>query len=173
MNHQGGRVMSISVDDVEALRSILSSLPRHQPKQVSKQEAIAALVSELAAAQRRGYSADDLARLMSEKGIDINGPTLRNCLRRLRKKRRARDKAKARQPNAARAPASTATTAGDKKVPAVAGTEAPKQPAPATVPTVASGSTPTPPAPTPVREPNQPKPEPRVMPPSEDPLPHK
>ena len=31
--------MSISVDDVEALRSILSSLPRHQPEQVSKQEA--------------------------------------------------------------------------------------------------------------------------------------
>jgi hypothetical protein len=133
--------MSISVDDVEALRSILSSLPRHQPKQVSKQEAIASLVSELAAAQRRGYSADDLARLMSEKGIDINGPTLRNCLRRLRKKRRSRDKSKPRQPNGASTPASSPTVAADKKVPVVAGSEAPKPPAPA-----------------PVREPNQPKP---------------
>jgi hypothetical protein len=122
--------MSISVDDVEALRSILTSLPRHQPKQVSKQEAIASLVSELAAAQRRGYSADDLARLMSEKGIDINGPTLRNCLRRLRKKRRARDKAAARQPSATAAPASSPITVGDKSVAGRASSDAPKPPAP-------------------------------------------
>jgi hypothetical protein len=87
--------MPISVDDVEVLRSILSALPRHQPQQVSQQEAIASLASELRVAQRRGYTTDDLARLMSEKGVEINGPTLRNCLRRLRKKRRARDKSKA------------------------------------------------------------------------------
>ncbi len=165
--------MSISVDDVEALRSTLSSLPRHQPKQVSKQEAIASLVSELAAAQRRGYNTDDLARLMSEKGIDINGPTLRNCLRRLRKKRRARDKTKAPQANAASTPASSTTVAADKQLPAVAGSEAPKPPPPAPVPTVGSGAAPKPPAPAPVREPNQPRPELRVMPPSEDRLPHK
>jgi len=120
--------MSISVDDVEALRSILSSLPRHQPKQVSKQEAIASLVSELAAAQRRGYSADDLARLMSEKGIDINGPTLRNCLRRLRKKRRARDKAKPRDTSAASTPAASAPPAADKRTPGSALADAPKAP---------------------------------------------
>ena len=81
--------MPISVDDVEELRSILSALPKHQPKQLSKQEAIASLASELGAAQRRGYSSDELAQLMVEKGIDINGPTLRNCLRRLRKRRRS------------------------------------------------------------------------------------
>jgi len=67
--------MAISVDDVESLRSVLSGLSRHQPKQVSKQEAIASLVSELADELcAPGYSADDLAGLMSEKGIDINGP---------------------------------------------------------------------------------------------------
>lgn len=166
--------MSISVDDVEALRSTLSSLPRHQPKQVSKQEAIASLVSELAAAQRRGYSADDLARLMSEKGIAINGPTLRNCLRRLRKKRRARDKTKARQPNAASTPPSSTTVRADKQLPAVAVSEPPKPRAPTPIPTVASGATPKPPAPAPVREPNPPTPpELRVMPHSEDRLPDK
>jgi hypothetical protein len=97
---------------------------------VSKQEAIASLVSELAAAQRRGYSADDLARLMSEKGIDINGPTLRNCLRRLRKKRRARDKAAAREPNATAAPGSSPITVGDKSVAGRASSDASKPPAP-------------------------------------------
>lgn len=120
--------MPISVDDVESLRSILSALPRHQPKQVSKQEAITSLVSELAAAQRRGYSADDLARLMSENGIDINGPTLRNCLRRLRKKRRARDKAKTPQASGGTIAGSGATASADRKAANGASAEAPKVP---------------------------------------------
>ncbi len=149
--------MSISVDDVEALRSILSSLPRHQPKQVSKQEAIASLVSELAAAQRRGYSADDLARLMSEKGIDINGPTLRNCLRRLRKKRRARDKAKPRETSAASTPAVAATPALDKGTPASAAVTDP------------SKAPPTPPA----RDVGAMRAEPRLAPSSTQGGPHK
>jgi hypothetical protein len=122
--------MPINVDDVESLRSILSALPRHQPKQVSKQDAIASLVSELAAAQRRGYSTDDLARLMSEKGIDINGPTLRNCLRRLRKKRRPRDKATPRQASTPTTPASPSITPGDRKLAVPANSDAPKPPAP-------------------------------------------
>jgi hypothetical protein len=79
--------MSISTDDVEALRSMLSALPRHQPKMLTKQQAIAALASEIAAAQRRGYPAGDLAQLLSEKGIDVNGPMLRHYLRRIRKPR--------------------------------------------------------------------------------------
>ena len=79
--------MSISTDDVEALRSVLSALPRHQPKTLTKQQAIAALASEIAAAQRRGYPAGDLAQLLSEKGIDVNGPMLRHYLRKIRKPR--------------------------------------------------------------------------------------
>jgi hypothetical protein len=143
--------MSISVDDVEALRSILSSLPRHQPKQVSKQEAIASLVIELAAAQRRGYSADDLARLMSEKGIDINGPTLRNCLRRLRKKRRARDKAKTPQASGGTIAGSSGATSTDKKTARGA-----------------SGEASTPPPPSPARELGTAKIESRAAPSSSD-----
>jgi hypothetical protein len=64
--------------DVEALRSMLSSLPRHQPKVLSKKQVIAALASEIAAARRHGYPAGDLAQLLSEKGIDVNGPMLRH-----------------------------------------------------------------------------------------------
>lgn len=76
--------MSITTDDVEALRSMLSALPRHQPKTLTKQQAIAALASEIAAAQRRGYPAGDLAHLLSEKGIDVNGPMVRHYLRKIR-----------------------------------------------------------------------------------------
>jgi len=79
--------MSISTDDVEALRSMLSALPRHQPKILTKQQAIAALASEIGAAQRRGYPAGDLAQLLSERGIDVNGPMLRHYLRKIRKPR--------------------------------------------------------------------------------------
>ena len=79
--------MSITTDDVEAIRTILSALPRHEPKMLTKQQAIAALASEIAAAQRRGYDAADLAQLLSGKGIDVNGPMLRHYLRKVRKPR--------------------------------------------------------------------------------------
>jgi hypothetical protein len=80
--------MSITVDDIEALRRVLAELPRHQPKQVSKQEAVALLAAELGAAQRRGYKPDQLAELFAERGIMINAATLRGYLRRTRKSRR-------------------------------------------------------------------------------------
>jgi hypothetical protein len=60
--------MSISTDDVEPLRSML----------------IAAVASEIAAAQRRGSPAGELAQLLSEKGIDANGPMLGHDLRKIR-----------------------------------------------------------------------------------------
>lgn len=48
-----------------------------QPRQVTKQEAIAMLASHLGAAKRRGYSPEELANLLSAKGIAINTATLR------------------------------------------------------------------------------------------------
>ena len=79
--------MAITLDDVEALKRELEELPRNQPRQVTKQEAIAMLASHLGAAKRRGYSPEELANLLSRKGIAINTATLRGYLRRNRKKR--------------------------------------------------------------------------------------
>jgi hypothetical protein len=93
--------MSITVDDIEALRRVLAELPRHQPKQVSKQEAVALLASELSAAQRRGYKPDELAQLFAERGITINAATLRGYLRRSRKVRRRGGKTLVRPENTA------------------------------------------------------------------------
>jgi len=79
--------MAITIDDVEALKRELEELPRNQPRQVTKQEAVAMLASHLGSAKRRGYSPEDLARILSAKGIEINTATLRGYLRRNRKKR--------------------------------------------------------------------------------------
>jgi hypothetical protein len=87
--------MSITIKDIEAIRHHLSELPRNQPTEVSKQEAIALLATELGAAERRGYRHDELARLLSEHGIAINTATLRGYLRRGRQSRkRARERAR-------------------------------------------------------------------------------
>jgi hypothetical protein len=79
--------MAITIDDVEALRRRLAELPRNQPREVSKQEAIALLATELGAARRRGYSPDQLAQLLSEQGVAINTATLRGYLRKTRRSR--------------------------------------------------------------------------------------
>jgi hypothetical protein len=79
--------MAITIDDVEALRRRLAELPRNQPREVSKQEAIALLATELGAARRRGYSPDQLAQLLSEQGVAINTATLRGYLRKTRRNR--------------------------------------------------------------------------------------
>lgn len=44
--------MAITIDDVEALKRELEELPRNQPREVTKQEAIAMLASHLGAAKR-------------------------------------------------------------------------------------------------------------------------
>jgi len=82
--------MAITIDDIEALRRRLTELPRNQPREVSKQEVVILLASELGAARRRGYSPEELARLMSEQGIAINAATLRGYLRRKRRSRKGR-----------------------------------------------------------------------------------
>jgi hypothetical protein len=79
--------MSITIDDVEALKRELEELPRNQPRQVTKQEAVAMLATHLGSAKRRGYSPEDLAKILSARGIEINTATLRGYLRRNRKKR--------------------------------------------------------------------------------------
>jgi hypothetical protein len=86
-----GGTMAITIDDIEALRRRLAELPRNQPTQVSKQEAIALLATELGAARRRGYSPDDLAQMLSEQGVAINAATLRGYLRRNQRTRKRRD----------------------------------------------------------------------------------
>ena len=79
--------MAVNIEDIETLRCELEALPRHQPQSVSKQDAVALLAKQLGAAQRRGYSAEELAQMLSNKGIAINAATLRGYLQRSRRSR--------------------------------------------------------------------------------------
>lgn len=116
--------MAITIDRVEALRRHLAELPRNQPREVTKQEAITLLATELGAAKRRGYSPEELARLLSENGIAINVATLRGYLRNRRNRKRN----------------------GTKPTPEVAAKSEQKQVAVAAPPSVSSASAPRSPA---------------------------
>jgi len=84
--------MAFSTDDLEALRRDLAQLPPSRPKSVSNRDAVGALTSELAAAQRLGYSVDDLAQLLSSKGLRMTAGTLKGYLQQARKKKRPNKK---------------------------------------------------------------------------------
>ena len=83
--------MSVTIEDIEPLRRVLAELPRHQPKEVTEQEAIALLASELSTARRRGYKPNELARILSERGLAIDAATLRGYPRRNRRSRGRRE----------------------------------------------------------------------------------
>jgi hypothetical protein len=119
--------MTVTIEDIEALRRVLAELPRHQPKEVSKQEAIALLSTELGAARRRGYKPDELARILSEQGVAINTATLRGYLRRNRKSRGGHDSKAPIDHGSGTAvvPASSSTGPGARPTPASAGPPAP------------------------------------------------
>jgi hypothetical protein len=104
--------MAITIDHVEALRRHLAELPRNQPREITKQEAITLLAGELGAAKRRGYSPEELARLLSENGITINVATLRGYLRNRRSRKRSGTKPKPHEAGASTAEQRQAATAG-------------------------------------------------------------
>lgn len=126
--------MAITIEDIEALRRKLAELPRHQAREVSKQEAIALLATELGSARRRGYSPDELAQLLSERGVAINAATLRGYLRKNRRNRGrraakpstvgAKDASKAQPARSESAPTPAAAppqpTAGARSAPTIA-----------------------------------------------------
>jgi hypothetical protein len=138
--------MPFSTDDLEALRRDLAELPPARPKNVSNRDAVGALTSELAAAQRLGYSVEELAELLSGKGLRMTAGTLKGYLQQARKRKRSQKKrngfgkAAVRPPigvgstTAAAAPAAEPTAssslpAGAKPAPSGAGDPKPTDPA--------------------------------------------
>ena len=112
--------MAFSTDDLEALRRDLAQLPPARPKSVSNRDAVGALTSELAAAQRLGYSVDDLAQLLSSKGLRMTAGTLKGYLQQARKKKRPNK----RSTTTGNPGAATAATAGSTSAPATAAGQA-------------------------------------------------
>lgn len=63
---------------VEQARTLLQELPDKPKENLSLREAVNRLQDQLKAALLRGYSYDDLAALLSDRGIEISPSTLKN-----------------------------------------------------------------------------------------------
>ena len=76
--------MTITLEKVEQLREKMKSAPEVAPekREVTKQEAVAALRAEIEMMQKRGYTLDEIAKMISENGIDLTTPTLKSYLQR-------------------------------------------------------------------------------------------
>ncbi len=76
--------MSIKIETLEAVREKMKSVPEvaKEKRTVSKQESIKELKREIEAMQKKGYTLDDIAKFMTDGGIQITTPTLKSYLQR-------------------------------------------------------------------------------------------
>jgi len=76
--------MTIKVETIEAVREKMKGAPEvaKAKRTVSKQESIKELKREIEAMQKKGYTLDDIAKFMTECGIQITTPTLKSYLQR-------------------------------------------------------------------------------------------
>jgi hypothetical protein len=83
--------MSLTLEKVEQLREKMKSAPEVAPekREVTKQEAVAALRAEIELMQKRGYTLDEIAKMISENGIELTTPTLKSYLQRAKAGKKA------------------------------------------------------------------------------------
>lgn len=83
--------MAIKKDTIEALRAKMKDAPEvlNEARNVSKQEAIRELKNEIVGMQKRGYSIEDIAKFLSDGGLQISTPTLKSYLQRTKAKKKA------------------------------------------------------------------------------------
>lgn len=76
--------MTIKLETIEAVREKMKGAPEvaKAKRTVSKQESIKELKREIEAMQKKGYTLDDIAKFMTEGGIQITTPTLKSYLQR-------------------------------------------------------------------------------------------
>jgi DNA-binding transcriptional MerR regulator len=116
--------MAIQLDTIEALRAKMKEAPEvsKEKRRVSKQEAIRELKRDIEVMQKRGYTLDDIAKFLTDGGMQITTPTLKSYLQRTKAdkpkaSKKAENFADAKTPvNAAQQPAQTAAVAKAKQV---------------------------------------------------------
>ena len=76
--------MPLTVEEIERIAAELKDLPPIENKQrlVSKQEAVKLLAKEIASLQQRGYTFEQVAGLLHERGLELNTRTLKSYLQR-------------------------------------------------------------------------------------------
>lgn len=78
-------IMGKTVEDIEAIGAYLDSLPPKETKKrmvENKSEAVALLQKSIEAMRQRGYSLEDIAAILAERGVEIASPTLKSYLQR-------------------------------------------------------------------------------------------
>lgn len=74
--------MPLTRADIEKCREMLRSMPPAPATavNVTKQEAVKELASDIASVQRRGYTLEQIADSLKGVGLDLTTPTLKNYL---------------------------------------------------------------------------------------------
>lgn len=78
--------MSHTTEQLEAIALKLRAMPPIEKKkqQHNKQEAVKVLAKEIAAMQKRGYTLDQISKVLRGEGLDVATPTLKSYLQRAR-----------------------------------------------------------------------------------------
>lgn len=76
--------MAIKLDTIEALRAKIKDAPEiaKEKRNISKQEAIRELKRDIESMQKRGYTLDEIAKFLTDGGLQITTPTLKSYLQR-------------------------------------------------------------------------------------------
>lgn len=74
--------MAITKESVESLRSKLDAMPENDSpnRELSKFEAVRLLAASVKTLREKGYSYDEVAKMLAENGVPLTGSTLRSYL---------------------------------------------------------------------------------------------
>ncbi len=70
----------IRIADIESARRALEQAPEHHAEEVTKREAIQSLLEGIRAAQKKGYTLEDVANLLTNNGIAVSKVLLKSYL---------------------------------------------------------------------------------------------
>lgn len=104
-------IMGKTVEDIEAIGAYLDSLPPKETKKrmvENKSEAVSLLQKHIESMRERGYSLEDIATILADRGVEIAGPTLKSYLQRAKKKPAQRKTKSAPKPAAKPVPEASA-----------------------------------------------------------------
>ncbi|MEB0222067.1 hypothetical protein [Pseudomonas sp. AB12(2023)] len=76
--------MAITIEQIESLKESLKDFPEIDDgkREITKQEAIKRLASDVAELQKKGYTLDMISKIFTDKGIEIKAGTLKSYLTR-------------------------------------------------------------------------------------------
>jgi DNA-binding transcriptional MerR regulator len=76
--------MAIQLDKIEALKAKMKEAPEvvKEKRQLSKQDAVKELKREIEGMQKKGYTLEDIAKFLTDGGLQITTPTLKSYMQR-------------------------------------------------------------------------------------------